>query len=265
MHSGYHQLRVKEADVHKITFKIRYGHYEFLVMLFGLTNAPAAFMDLMNRFFVVFINDILVYSKTEDENDEHLRVVFQIFQEKQVYAKLSKYEFWLREVTFLGHSAEGIRVDSRKIEAGLDWKQPKNVSDIRSFLGLAGYYRQFVEGFSLIAALLTKLLRNDTDAQQSSFEKLKLVLTQAPVLIQPKSGKEFMVYSDASHFGLGFVLMQDGKVVAYASCQLKVHEGNYPMHDLEHYLYGERCIIYTGHKSLKYLLTQKELNLRQRR
>ncbi|KAA3487476.1 DNA/RNA polymerases superfamily protein [Gossypium australe] len=259
--------QVKETNVHKTAFRTWYGHYEFLVMPFGLTNAPTAFMDLMNlvfqphldRFIVVFIDDILVCSKTEEEYDEHLRV--------------------LCEETFQGYavSAEGIRVDPRKIKAMLDWKQPKNVSEIRSFLSLAGYYHRFFEGFSLIATPLTKLLRKGvpfvwTDAQQSSFEKLKSILTQASVLIQPESEKEF----DASHNGLVCILMQDGKVVAYASHQLKIHEGNYPTHDLElaamvftlkiyrHYLYGEKCSIYTDHKSLKYLLTQKELNLRQR-
>ncbi|KAA3484268.1 DNA/RNA polymerases superfamily protein [Gossypium australe] len=162
LRSGYHQLKVKETDIHKTAFQTRYGYYEFLVMPFGLTNALAAFMDMMNRVFqpyldqfvVVFIDDILVYSRTEEEHDSHLRVVLQILREKQLYAKSSKYEFWLKEVTFLGHvvSAEGIRVDPRKIEAVLDWKPP-------NFLGLAGYYRRFLEGFSLIAAPLTKLLR----------------------------------------------------------------------------------------------------------
>ncbi|KAG8485842.1 hypothetical protein CXB51_019233 [Gossypium anomalum] len=273
--SGYHQLRVKEVDIHKTAFRTRYGHYEFLVMPFGLTNAPAAFMDLMNRLFqpyldqfvVVFIDDILVYSETEAKHDEHLRTVLQVLREKELYAKFSKCEFWLREVTFLGHvvSAEGIKVDPRKIEAILEWKPPRSVSEIRSFLGLAGYYRRFVEGFSV------------TEKQQEAFEKLKKVLTEAPVLIQLESGKDFTVYSDASNVGLGCVLIQEGKVVAYASRQLKPHEGNYSSHDLElaavifalkiwrHYLYGERCIIYTDHNSLKYLLTQKELNLRQRR
>ncbi|KAG8496758.1 hypothetical protein CXB51_007830 [Gossypium anomalum] len=169
---------VKEADVHKTAFRTHYGHYEFLVMPFGLTNAPAAFMDMMNRVF-------------------------------NLSGSFSKCEFWLREVTFLGHvvSAEGIRVDPWKIEAILDWKQPKTVSEIRSFLGLARYYQRFVEGFSLIAAPLTKLLRkglpfNWTDEQQESFEKLKKLLNEAPVLIQPESGKEFTIYSDASHVGL---------------------------------------------------------------
>jgi len=233
---------------------------------------------------VVFIDDILVYSETEAKHDEHLYTVLQVLREKELYAKFSKCEFWLREVTFLGHvvSAEGIRVDPRKIEAILEWKPPRSVLEIRSFLGLAGYYRRFVEGFSVMAAPLTKLIRKGvpfvwTEKQQEAFERLKKVLTEAPVLIQPESGKDFTVYSDASHVGLGCVLMQEGKVVAYASRQLKPHEGNYPTHDLElaavifalkiwrHYLYGERCIIYTDHKSLKYLLTQKELNLRQRR
>ncbi|KAA3474134.1 DNA/RNA polymerases superfamily protein [Gossypium australe] len=292
LRSGYHQLKVKEADIHKMAFRTRYGHYEFLVMPFGLTNAPAAFMDIMNRVFqqfldqfvVAFIDDILVYSKSEEEHDAHLRVVLQILREKQLYAKFSKCEFWLKEVTFLGHvvSDEGIRVDPRKIEAVLDWKPPKSVVEIRSFLGLAGYYRRFVEGFSLIAAPMTKLLRKGvpfvwTEEQQESFDKLKKILTEAPVLIQPEAGKEFTVYCDASHIGLGCVLMQEGKVVAYASRQLKPHEANYSTHDLElaavvfalkiwrHYLYGEKSIVYTDHKSLRYLLAQKDLNLRQRR
>ncbi|KAA3465845.1 DNA/RNA polymerases superfamily protein [Gossypium australe] len=274
--SGYHQLRVKEAAIYKTAFRTRYGHYEFLVMPFGLTNAPVTFMDMMNqvfqpyldRFVVVFIDDILVYSRTEEEHDSHLWVMLQILREKQLYAKFSMYEFWLKEVTFLGHvvSTEGIRVDPRKVEVVLDWKPPK----------------QFVEGLSLIAAPLTKLLRKGvqfvwTDKQQESFERLKKILTEAPVLIQPEARREFVVYCDASQIGLGCVLMQEGMVVAYASRQLRPHEVNYATHDLElaavvfalkiwrHYLYGEKSIIYTDHKTLKYLLTQKELNLRQRR
>ncbi|KAE8736092.1 hypothetical protein F3Y22_tig00000170pilonHSYRG00022 [Hibiscus syriacus] len=190
------------------------------------------------------------------EHDEHLKIVLRTLREHRLYAKLSKCEFWLQEVSFLGHiiSVRGVQVDPSKIEAIMNWKRPKNVSEIRSFLGLAGYYRRFVEGFSIIASPLTKLLRKNVsfdwgEAQQESFEKLKAVLTQAP----------------------------ESKVVAYASRQLRPHECNYPTHDLElaavifalkiwrHYLYGEKCYIFTDHKSLKYLLTQKELNLRQRR
>ncbi|KAK8595273.1 hypothetical protein V6N13_123153 [Hibiscus sabdariffa] len=233
-------------DVLKTAFRTRYGHYEFLVMPFGLTNAPTAFMDLMNRvsheypdqFVVVFIDDILMYSRTEEDHDRNLCLVLQTLLENHLYAKLSKCEFWIREVVFLGHvvSSEGIRVDPKKVEAIVNWKQPTSVIEIRSFLGLAGYYRRF-----------------------------------------PVSRKEFVVYSDALYIGLGCVLMQEGRLVAYASRQLKTHEKNYPTHDIElaavvfalkiwrHYLYGERCIVYTDHKSLKYLMTHKESNLRQRR
>ena len=292
LRSGYYQLRVKDVDVPKTAFRTRYGHYEFLVMPFGFTNAPAAFMDLMNKVFrpyldqfvVVFIDNILVYSRDEQEHEQHLKIVLQTLREKKLYAKLSKCDFWLKEISFLGHivSAEGIRVDPVKIEVVVNWKPPRSVTEVRSFLGLAGYYRRFVKGFSIIASLLTKLLRKGvmfewSDKCQNSFEQLKEMLVKAPVLTQPTSGKEYTLYSDASGIGLGCVLIQNDKVVAYASRQLKSHEQNYPTHDLElaaivfalkiwrHYLYGEKCRIYTDHKSLKYLLTQKELNLRQRR
>ena len=292
LRSGYHQLRVQESDVPKTAFRTRYGHYEFLVMPFGLNNAPTAFMDLMNRVFqpyldrfvIIFIDDILVYSGSSEEHSEHLRIVLQTLREQQLYAKLSKCQFWLDRVAFLGHviSVEGVSLDPQKIEAVVNWKPPKNVSEVRSFLGLAGYYRKFVEGFSKIAAPLTKLTRKDVkydwvDACQQSFEELKSRLTSAPVLVLPNGRDEFVVYSDASRQGLGCVLMQNDRVIAYASRQLKKHEQNYPTHDLElaavvfalkiwrHYLYGVPCRIFTDHKSLKYIFTQKELNLRQRR
>ena len=180
---------------------------------------------------------------------------------------------------FLGHviSAEGVSVDPQKIEAVVNYKPPKNVSEVRSFLGLAGYYRKFVEGFSRIATPLTKLTRKDVkydwvDACQRSFEELKNRLTSAPVLALPNGRDGFVVYSDASRQGLGCVLMQNDRVIAYSSRQLKKHEENYPTHDLElalkiwrHYLYGVPCRIFTNHKSLQYIFTQKELNLRQRR
>ena len=167
----YHQLKVRREDVPKTAFKTRYGHYEFLVMPFGLTNAPAAFMDLMNRVFgpyldkfvIVFIDDILVYSSSKEEHAEHLRIVLQTLREHQLYSKFSKCQFLLDQVAFLGHvvSAEGILVDPRKVEAIVDWKPPTNVTEVRSFLGLAGYYRKFVEGFSKIAIPLTKLTRKE--------------------------------------------------------------------------------------------------------
>ena len=181
----------------KTTFKTQYGHYEFLVMPFGLTNAPAAFKDLMNRVFrpyvdqfvVVFIEDILVYSKDAQEHEQHMKIVLQTLREKKLYAKLSKCVFWIKEVSFLGHivSAEGIRVDSTKIKAVVNWKPPRNVTDVRSFLGLVGYYRIFVRGFSVIASPLTKLLRKEikfewTDKCQNSFEHLKRMMVEAPIL-----------------------------------------------------------------------------------
>ena len=251
-------------------------------MPFRLTNASAAFIDLMNRVFqhyldqfvVVLIDDILVYSKDAQEHEQHLRIGLQIMKEKQLFAKLSKCDFWLKEVSFLGHIvyAEGNRIDPTKIEAIVSWKPPRNVTKVRSFLGLAGYYRQFVKGFSVIASSLTKLLWKGVkfewdDKCQSSFKQLKKISIEAPVLTQPTSGREYALYSDASKIGLGCVLMQDGKVVAYASKQFKPHGQNYPTHDLElaavvftlkiwqHYLYGEKCRIFTNHKSLKYLLT----------
>ena len=292
LRSGYHQLRIKDVDVHKTAFRKRYGHYEFLVMSFGLKNAPAAFMDLMNRVFrlyvdqfvVVFIDDILVYSKDRENHDTHLRVVLETLRKERLYEKLSKCEFWLNEVYFLGHivSKEGIQVDPKKIEVVVEWKPPRNVTEVHSFLGLAGYYRRFVKGFSMTATPMTRLLQKNVKYEwsekcQISFDKLKAFLTEAPVLSQPTYGKEYVIFSDASLNGLGCVLMQEGKVVAYASRQLKPHEKNYPTHDLElaaivfvlkiwrHYLYEEKCFIYTDHKSLKYFPSQRELNLRQRR
>ena len=261
-------------------------------MPFGLTNAPAAFMDLMNRVFkpfldkfvVVFIDDILIYSKSVEEHENHLRIVLQLLQEKKLYAKLKKCEFWLDSVAFLGHvvSKDGIAVDPKKVEAVVEWNRPNSVTEIRSFLGLAGYYRRFVEGFSHLAMPLTRLTQKGakfewTGKCEESFQELKKRLVSAPILTIPSGSGGFTIYSDASRKGLGCVLMQHGKVVAYASRQLKPYEQNYPTHDLElaavvfalkiwrHYLYGEQCEIFTDHKSLKYLFTQKELNMRQRR
>ncbi|XP_015165067.1 uncharacterized protein [Solanum tuberosum] len=259
LRSGYHQLKIRASDIPKTAFRTRYGHYEFLVMSFGLTNAPAAFMELMNgvfrpyidSFVIVFIDDILVYSRTEDDHVRHLRI-------------------------------EGIRVDPAKIEAVRGWTRPTSPTEIRSFVGLPGYYRRFVQSFSTIAAPLTRLTRQGvgfqwSDECEESFQKLKTLLTSAPVLTLPEEGVDFTVYCDASGVGLGGVLMQKGKVIAYASRQLKSHEKNYPTHDLElaavvfvlklwhHYLYGVHCEIFTDHRSLQYIFSQRDLNLRQRR
>ncbi|GKA04015.1 putative reverse transcriptase domain-containing protein [Tanacetum coccineum] len=229
LRSGYHQPRVHEDDIPKALFRTRYGHFKFTLMPFALTNAPTMFMDLMNRvcrpyldkFVIVFIDDILIYSKTQEEHVEHLR----------------------------------IHVDPSNIKAVKNWKAPRTPTEVRSFLGLAGYYHRFIENFSKIAKSLTILTRKTL----------------------PDGPKDFVVYCDASGIGLGCVLMQRGKVIAYASRQLKIHEEKYTTHDLElgavvfalkiwrHYLYGTKSVIYTDHKSLQHIFSQKELNMRQRR
>ncbi|WVZ81155.1 LOW QUALITY PROTEIN: hypothetical protein U9M48_028567 [Paspalum notatum var. saurae] len=261
-------------------------------MSFGLTNAPAFFMYMMNsvfmneldKFVVVFLDDILIYSKDEKEHEEHLRIVLTRLREHKLYAKFSKCAFWLKEVGFLGHilSKKGVAVDPSKVECVQNWKQPKTVIEIWSFLGLAGYYRRFIKDLSKTAKPMTSLTKKNARYLWSpnckeAFQSLKKSLTTAPVLAHPDITKPFEVYCDASGNGLGCVLMQEGRVVAYASRQLRNHEANYPTHDLElaavvhalkiwrHYLLGNTCNIYTDHKSLKYIFTQPELNMRQRR
>ena len=208
LRSGYHQLRVRDSDIPKTAFRTRYGHFEFVVMPFGLTNAPAAFMDLMNRiyrpyldqFVVVFVDDMLIYSKGRAEHEQHLQLALQVLRENQLYAKLEKCDFWLQEIQFLGHmvSKEGISVDPAKVEAVMRWERPKSVFEIRSFLGLAGYYRRFIENFSRIACPMTRLTRKGVsfdwnDKCEESFQELKKRLTTAPVLITPVSGEKYTV------------------------------------------------------------------------
>ncbi|GJV16979.1 putative reverse transcriptase domain-containing protein [Tanacetum coccineum] len=227
---GYHQLRVREEDILKTAFRTRYGHDEFQVIPFGLTNTPVVFMDLMSRvckpyldkFVIVFIDDILIYSNSKQEHKEHLKLILELLKKKQLYAKFSKCEFWIPKVQFLGHmiDSQGIHVDPTKIESIKDWASPKTAMEIRQFLGLVGYYRRFIEGFSKIA--------------------------NAPILALPEGSEDFIVYCDASIKGLGVVLMQREKVIAYASRQLKIHDKNYTTHDLK-------------------LGAVKELNMRQRR
>jgi hypothetical protein len=204
LRSGYHQLKIRTEDIPKTAFTIRYGLYGFLVMSFRLTNAPYYFMNLMNKVFmeyldqfvVVFIDDILVYSQSEEAHEGHLRLVLQKLRDNQLYAKFSKCDFWLKEVAFLGHiiTDGGIKVDPGKISEILNWKQHTDVSKIRSFLGLVGYYRRIIEGFSKIVKPLTSLLEKGKEfkwdeACQKCFEELKERLTTAPVLIMPDNYK----------------------------------------------------------------------------
>jgi hypothetical protein len=246
LQSGYYQLKIRATDIPKTVFVTQYGLYEYTVMPFGLTNASTYFMYLMNKVFieyldkfvVVFIDDILIFSKNEEEHDEHLCLVLQKLRENQLYAKLSKCEFWLKEVLFLGHiiSEGGIYVGPSKVESVLSWNTPQNVSDIQNFLGSAGDYRRFIEGFSKIAKPMIELLEKGetfkwTPRHESSFQELKKRLTTAPVLTMPDMERPFSIYCDASSQDLGCVLMQDSHVVAYASRQLRKHKERYPTHD----------------------------------
>ncbi|GJT58987.1 putative reverse transcriptase domain-containing protein [Tanacetum coccineum] len=239
LRSGYHQLRVHEDDIPKTAFRTHYGHFEFTVMTFGLTNALAVFMDLMNRvcrlyldkFVIVFIDDILIYSKTLEEYEVHLGLVLELLKKEKLHAKFFKCEFWLQEVQFLGHVINGD--------------------------GLARYYRRFIENFSSIAKSLTILTQKCKtfdwgEEQELAFQTLTDKLCNAHVLALPDGPEDFVVYCDASGLGLGCVLMQRGKVIAYASRQLKIYEKSYTTHDLEFV-------------RLQHIFNQKELNMRQRR
>nr|GEW89709.1 putative reverse transcriptase domain-containing protein [Tanacetum cinerariifolium] len=260
LRSGYHQLRVREEDIPNTAFKTRNGHYEFQVMSFGLTNAPVVFMDLMNRvckpyldrFMIIFIDDILIYSKNRKEHEEYLKLILKLLKEEELYAKFSKCEFWLSKVKFLGHviDSEGIHVDPAKIKAIKDWESPKTSTEIRQFLGLAGYYRRFIEGFSKIARPMTKLTQKSVkfvwgEKAEAAFQLLKKKLCSALILALPEGSENFVVYCDALHKELG--------VVVFA---LKMWR---------HYLYGTKCVVLTDHKSLQHILDQKVLNMRQRR
>ncbi|WVZ76361.1 hypothetical protein U9M48_024341 [Paspalum notatum var. saurae] len=283
LRSGYHQIKIKEKDIPKTAFSTRYGLYEYLVMSFGLTNAPAYFMYMMNsvfmneldKFVVVFVDDILIYSKNKKEHEEHLRIVLTRLREHKLYAMFSKCAFWLKEVTFLGRilSEQGVAVDPSKVEDVLNWKQPQIVTEIRSFLGLAGYYLRFIKDFSKIAKPMTALTQKNAKFAWSpkckeAFGMLKKLLISAPVLAQPDITEPFDVYCDASGSGLGCVLMQEGIVIAYASCQPWKHETNYPTHDLEllavvyalkkwrHYLLGNTCHILLTPLSMANLMLQ---------
>src|SRR3954468_13312775 len=203
---GYFQLKIREQDIPKTAFTTRYGLYEYTVMPFGLTNAPAYFMNMMNKvymefldkFVFVFIDDILIYSKSKEEHEEHLLLILEKLRDHKLYAKFSKCEFWLNKVGFLGHvmTKDGVAFDPAKVSVVTEWESPKSVKEVRSFLGLVGYYRIFIEKFSKVAKPMTELLKKDkkfswSEGCELSFQELKKILVTTLVLCLPDLDKDF--------------------------------------------------------------------------
>ncbi|GKD68719.1 putative nucleotidyltransferase, ribonuclease H, partial [Tanacetum coccineum] len=289
-------LCIDYRELNKLTVKNRYplqriddlfdqlqglSVYSKLIYVRGIINS--AFKKRISP-SSLFERDMVTMNSNKEEHSEHLKIILDLLKKEKLYAKFSKCDFWLESVQFLGHviNSEGVHVDPAKIEAIKNWLVPTSPTEVRQFTGLAGYYRRFIEGFSLIAKPLTKLTQKNKKFEwgadeDEAFQKLKRDLCTAPILTLPKGPDDFVVYCDASLKGYGAVLMQRDKVIAYASRQLKTHEENYTTRDLElgdvvfalrlwrHYLYGTKCVVYTDHKSLQYILDQKELNMRQRR
>ena len=296
LRSGYHQVRVEDDDIQKTAFRTRYGHYEFLVLPFGLTNAPATFMHLMHDvlrkflddFVVVYLDDILIYSASEAEHEDHVRRVLEKLRQHQLYAKKSKCDFFKASVEFLGHvvTGDGISMEAAKIKAIQQWPPLKDVHDVRQFLGLASWYRRFIRDFAAISTPISELQRKDVPwswgpAQEEAFNAIKKALTTAPVLMIPNVEEEFYVHADASDYATGAVLLQrdskDLRPVAYESKKLSDAERRYATHDREllaivHALHAWRCYLHrrhftilSDHRALRYLHTQPTLNDRQAR
>ena len=290
LQSGYHQIRIQDEDVPKTAFKTPMGLYQFRVLAFGLTNAPATFQNVMNdvfrkhlgKFVLVYLDDILIFSRSPEEHEQHLRVVLDLLRKENFYAKLSKCEFNKPELQFLGHivGRNGIKMDPQKTAVIDAWPQPRDLHQLRSFIGLATYFRRFVQGYSKLVSPLTDLLRGKTqwlwsDKCEQAFQDTKLALTSHPVLVMPDYSKPFEVVCDASVTGLGAVLLQEGKPVAYESRKLSSAEHNYStgeqellavvhaMRSWRCYLEGVEFTMVTDHNPLTYLQTQPNLSRRQ--
>jgi hypothetical protein len=287
--SGYYQIRMKEGDEWKTPFKTKHGLYEWLVMLFGLTNTPSSFMRLMNhvlhafigKFVVVYFDDILIYSKNLIEHLDHLRNVLSVLRSEKLYANLKKCAFCMEKIVFLGYvvTAQGIEMDGEKVKAIRDWPTPKSVSEVRSFHGLASFYRHFVKDFSTIAAPLNEVVKKSVgfkwgEEQELAFVLLKDKLCSASILALPDFTKAFEIECDASGMGIGAVLMQDRRPIAYFSEKLSGATLNYSTYNKElyalvkaletwqHYLWPKEFVIHLDHESLKHLKGQGKLNRR---
>ena len=296
LRSGYHQIRIEPADVPKTAFRTRYGHFEFLVLPFGLTNAPATFMHLMHQtfrpfldnFVIVFLDDILIYSRTREEHERHVRQVMDVLRQEKLYAKESKCELFRTEVEFLGHivGRHGVRMMEDKVKAVQEWPAPTRVTHVRAFLGLAGYYRKFVKDFSKISMPLSDLTKDAAKfewgpPQQKAFRLLKHALATAPVLILPDPKLPYVLHTDSSGFAIGGVLQQDQgaglQPIAFLSKKMQDAETRYPVHEQEllaiihalstwrHYLHGTKFTVLTDHQSLQHFKTQPLLSNRQSR
>ncbi|CAH9146476.1 unnamed protein product [Cuscuta epithymum] len=283
LRSGYHQVRMRLEDIPKTAFRTHNGHYEYRVMSFGLCNAPSTFQALMNsifrpylrKFILVFFDDILVYSPTREIHLEHIHTTFAILRKQQLYVKFSKCAFGLKELLYLGHliSVDGVKVDPEKIAPMLSWRTPATVTELRGFLGLTGYYRRFVRGYGIIAKPMTDLLKKGkfqwSSAANDAFQRLKTAISSTPVLVMPDFSAHFYVETDASGQGIGAVLSQKGRPVAFMSRALGPTKLSWSIYAKEMlaiicavrlwrpYLLGRKFFILTDQRSLKHLLEQR--------
>jgi hypothetical protein len=283
LRSGYHQVRVNPLDIHKTAFRTHNGHYEYLVMPFGLCNAPSTFQAVMNsifrpylrKFVLVFFDDILIYSPNWTMHIEHVKTAFEILRHHQFFIKLNKCVFGQQEVEYLGHivTSQGVKADKGKIQSMLNWPCPTNVSELRGFLGLTGYYRKFVRNYGIIARPLTNLLKKGlfrwTEEADAAFLALKQAMTSTPTLAMPNFNEPFVIETDASGTGIGAVLTQHGRPIAFMSRALGVTKLSWSTYAKEMlaivqairlwrpYLLGRKFFIHTDHCSLKYLMEQR--------
>ena len=285
--SGYHQIRVRDEDVRKTVFRTHEGHYEFLVMPFELTNAPSTFQALMNqvfrpyllKFLLVYFDDTLMYSKDVETHLEHLTMVFQLLRQHCLFANRKKCHFVKDHIEYLGHwvSTKGVEADHEKVKAMLEWPVPKNVRELRGFLGLTGYYRRFVANYGAIAMPLMRLTKKNnfrwSEEATQAFEFLKKAMVTLPILVLPNFQLPFEIETDASWFGLSVVLSQNKKLIAYFSQKLSEAAREKTVYERElmaivlavekwrHYLLGHRFVVYTDQKALRHILEQRELIL----